>query len=814
MHPLFYKYVILDKKDKTPYNGNIKYAYRRKIMERKRPRSREKHITSGGSGIHRRGAGLGSGPVGSPNGYSGRASGKGAKRAAVGGGISLPVLLLIGWMIFSSIKGDNSPTETIYPDSGQNHFPEHSYSDSDYEYDHYEANHSSSVNTAVAAGSRSKYTQIYGNKEDTVTIMVYICGTDLESKNGMASSDIQEMANAKFGSNVNLILYTGGCKNWKIDGISNQTNQIYQIVNGKIKRLESDMGNKSMTDPTTLTSFIQYCSENFPANRNQLILWDHGGGSVSGFGYDEKKPGSGSMDLAEIDKALKNAGVKFDFIGFDACLMATAETALMLNDHADYMIASEETEPGIGWYYTNWLTKLGKNTSMSTVDLGKHIIDDFISTCDKKCRGQKTTLSIVDLAEFSNTVPNKLNAFSRSVSSLLTNSEYRIVSDARYATREFAVNSKIDQVDLAHLALNMKSSEGKALSDAIRSAVKYNRTSSNITNAYGVSIYFPYRRTSNVDSACSTYRQIGMDDEYSKCIRQFASIETSGQVASGGTSSPLSSLLGSTINYAGSATGELIGGLLSDFLSGDSDRSIDGLDSSNTAFMQDSPLSAEDTAEYIASNYFDASNLVWQKDTSGSYTMTLPESQWDLVHDLDKNLFYDDGSGYVDMGLDNVFSFDDDGNLIADTDRTWIAINGQPVAYYHTDTTEMSDDIYSISGYVPAMLNGERVNLILVFDSQNPKGYIAGATTDYVDMETSTIAKSLIELQVGDSLDFLCDYYTYGGEYQDSYYLGEKMTVSDNMQISNVNVGNGNLKITYCFTDIYNQKYWTPSIQP
>lgn len=208
---------------------------------------------------------------------------------------------------------------------------------------------------------------------------------------------------------------------------------------------------------------------------------------------------------------------------------------------------------------------------------------------------------------------------------------------------------------------------------------------------------------------------------------------------------------------------------------------IEGLDSSNTAYIQDSALSSDDTAEYIASNYFDTSNLVWEKNASGKYTMTLPESQWDLVHDLDKNLFYDDGEGYVDMGLDNVFSFDDDGNLIADTDRTWLAINGQPVAYYHTDTTEMSNDVYSISGYVPAMLNGERVNLILVFDSQNPKGYIAGATTDYKNMEAATVAKSLIELQVGDTLDFLCDYYTYDGDYLDSYYLGEKMTVSSNM---------------------------------
>ena len=217
--------------------------------------------------------------------------------------------------------------------------------------------------------------------------------------------------------------------------------------------------------------------------------------------------------------------------------MATAETALMLNNYADYLIASEETEPGIGWYYTNWLTKLGSNTSMPTVEIGKNIVDDFVTQCAKQCPGQKTTLSVIDLAEFSKTIPDSLSGFANSVSTLMTNEEYQTVSKARNNTREFATSSKIDQVDLVDLALNMNTEEGKKLADTIKSAVKYNRTSTNMTNAHGVSIFFPYKRTSYVDSACSTYNQIQMDDSYTKCIRQFASLETSGQIAGGGSSS-------------------------------------------------------------------------------------------------------------------------------------------------------------------------------------------------------------------------------------------------------------------------------------
>ena len=39
-----------------------------------------------------------------------------------------------------------------------------------------------------------------------------------------------------------------------------------------------------MTQPDNLASFIQFCAKNFPANRYALILWDHGSGSVSGYG--------------------------------------------------------------------------------------------------------------------------------------------------------------------------------------------------------------------------------------------------------------------------------------------------------------------------------------------------------------------------------------------------------------------------------------------------------------------------------------------------------------------------------------------------
>ena len=168
------------------------------------------------------------------------------------------------------------------------------------------------------------------------------------------------------------------------------------------------------------------------------------------------------------------------------------------------------------------------------------------------------------------------------------------------------------------------------------------------------------------------------------------------------------------------------------------------------------------------------------------------------------------------MGIDNVYNIEDK-KLIADTTRTWLAVNGQPVAYYHTDTIEGGKDangkeLWSINGYIPALLNGERVRLITVFDQDHKEGFIAGAQTDYRKGETDTVAKELTEITDGDKIDFVCDYYTYAGDYQDSYMLGEQLTVSGDLKLSDVELKDGALKITYLFTDRYNQEYWSAAI--
>ena len=705
----------------------------------------------------------------------------------------------------------------------------------------------SAVDTTVSKKARAKYTALKGGGKDEVTLMVYLCGTDLESQNGMGTSDLKEMTAATLGKNVNLIVYTGGCRRWRNNVLSSSVNQIYQIQDGKLYCLEKDMGSASMTDPATLTSFIRYGAEHFPANRMCLIFWDHGGGSVSGYGYDEKYKSSGSMSLAGINTALKNGGQKFDFIGFDACLMATVENGIMLSQYADYMIASEETEPGVGWYYTNWLTKLGSNPSMPTVEIGKLIADDFVAVCARQCRGQGTTLSVVDLAELQATVPSELTAFSRGTNDLIQNQEYQTVSSARSKTREFAQSTRIDQIDLVHFANNLGTSEAKSLAKTLQGAVKYNRTGGSITNAYGLSIYFPYKRTGKVAQMVSTYEAIGMDEEYTRCIQEFASLELSGQAAAGtslsdygsqsiGMPSLLNSLLGgyggagfgggsgssgyssgysagsssgypSSFGYSGgiSSSSDELSDLLGSLFGGSSAPSSSGSAGDLFSLFSGRSMTADRAADYLSTHHLDASALVWDGNR-----ITLSGDQWAQVESLARNVFVDDGSGFIDLGMDNQFTLEG-GALVDDFDGTVLSIDGQPIAYYFL--ADMEDgDAYASTGYTPALLNGARVNLMLLFDNDHPYGVIDGAMPVYTAGETETQAKNLIQIGEGDVLQFLCDYYDYEGNYRDTYYLGDPVTLGAETEIANTPIGDHPCRVTYCFTDYYQQRYWTPAL--
>ncbi len=214
-----------------------------------------------------------------------------------------------------------------------------------------------------------------------------------------------------------------------------------------------------------------------------------------------------------------------------------------------------------------------------------------------------------------------------------------------------------------------------------------------------------------------------------------------------------------------------------------------------------------DNAEKIAANYLDPGRIS-ASYSGGQPVLSLSDEEWSLVQKLELNLFVDDGEGYIDLGLDNVFEFD--GNeLILDHDGTWLCVNGQVAAYYLISDVMNADGSWTTTGRIPALLNGEFVNLQVIFDSENPYGVITGAYPLYENGETETQAKGLIPLCPGDSVEFLCDFYGYDGSYSASYTLGTGFIVeSSDFYLENLSLDADNIVASYKLTDIYGNSYW------
>lgn len=258
----------------------------------------------------------------------------------------------------------------------------------------------------------------------TRTLMLYLDGANLETDWECATWNLTQSMNANYDENLNYIVMTGGSKEWHtpeeyLDGaeaVDAEYDQIWKLEgkreeeeHGKMKLLEptgiEGFEKAHMAKPETLTAFIDYCYENYPADQYDLILWDHGGAFDGGYGYDERFAEDYSeisiaqmVALFEETKLIKD-GKKFEIIDFDACMMSGVDVAAALAPYADYLVASAEIEPGDGQEYTSWLNALREDPGMNGFEIGKHIVDG-LATFYSEEEIEEGTLSVIDLRNF------------------------------------------------------------------------------------------------------------------------------------------------------------------------------------------------------------------------------------------------------------------------------------------------------------------------------------------------------------------------------------------------------------------------------
>ena len=326
------------------------------------------------------------------------------------------------------------------------------------------------------------------------TVLVYMIGADLQ-ESGYAAEDLEEMLDADIGADTCVLLLAGGAPEpfAHLPG-SGADNIVYRLEGGAFTPVTT-LPEGAMSAPETLRGFLDFARAFAPADSTGLIFWDHGYGPLEGFGSDAREDGD-RLTLFEIADALEG-GERLDYLCFDACLMSAVETADFLAPYADYLIASQETEPAQGWNYA-FLGEI--EPGMDGGDIGALAIDSCFAQYEAMYAGYPDhmpmlSLACVDLRAMEG-VDAAMDAFFTQLREGLAGDAYSQIVRARIDCRgvgKFTTSTEYDLVDLRQCAERMAAlcPDGAArVQAALSEAVVYSR--SNVEGLAGLSVYFPY----------------------------------------------------------------------------------------------------------------------------------------------------------------------------------------------------------------------------------------------------------------------------------------------------------------------------------
>jgi hypothetical protein len=312
-------------------------------------------------------------------------------------------------------------------------------------------------------------------------------------------------------------------------------------------QLVADLGELNMSDGNTLVDFVTWAMETFPADKQVLILSDHGMGWPGGWS-DAAPGGSGDRStplssalgdqlyLMELDGALQTirdqTGLdKFEMVGLDACLMGHLEVMTALAPHARYSVLSQETEPALGWAYASFLEALQRDPDMTGAELGQLIVGSYVEEdqriLDDEARadllqdssplgglfaltgpssadqlvsqmGQNSTLAALDLSAVTPLV-DSINELSFALQQANQSEVARARTYAPSFTSVFGREVPPSYIDLGNFAQLLKQTRaGGAVGEeadgvlvALQQAIIAEKHGTANEGATGVSIYFP-----------------------------------------------------------------------------------------------------------------------------------------------------------------------------------------------------------------------------------------------------------------------------------------------------------------------------------
>lgn len=634
--------------------------------------------------------------------------------------------------------------------------------------------------------------------KDSWTVFVYLCGSDLESQNGAASGDLTEMVNASGSNNVTFVVETGGAKEWKTNIKSNKLTRLI-VQNGTIRELER-VKNGSMGDPEVLSDFLTWGIENFPAEKMGLILWDHGAGSISGVCFDEINDYN-ALSLSELNGALLAANSKLwdklEFVGFDACLMSTLETANVLASYAKYMIASQETEPATGWDYNALINYLGKNPSCDGAALGKALCDTYLTSLTSSSAGW-ATLSVVDLSKVDELVQSFYRFSQEMYESGSNQSALAAMTRGIKRAENYGSNNWLEgytnMVDLYGIVSACADVTPSAadVRAALDNAVVYQVRGKYHSESCGLSTYYPLRITDSTE--LSTFQQIAVNPSYLSYVDRLAHSGTYG----GGSD---------YVPFPDDTWYE----------DGIWNWSVNEGQAQGQGQTQDQGQSQEQTQDQgqgqghwdYVDQHTDSSTVITlaeppQLDLEGSYWFQLDKHGIDNASAVSALLFMPSADGKDTIALGetyDIYADWDTGTFYDGFDGNWLSLpDGQNLCLY---VAESNDEFVTFTS--PITLNGKACFLRLTQEYESGDVMVEGVWTALG--ENGTLDRGLTALKRGDVIVPRYDAMTVGGN-EKSVYEGSAYTITGKgLSVDYGPLMAGSYLYSFRIQDVYGDSY-------
>ena len=592
-----------------------------------------------------------------------------------------------------------------------------------------------------------------GNASDTWTVLMYVCGSDLESTStrmggGLATSNLLELTQANLGNNVNFVIETGGAKRWQNDVVSARYLERYAMEDGYMTQKER-VPSASMAQSSTLADFLSWGIKNYPAKHYMLVIWDHGGGSITGVCNDDLYPytssgESDSLTLTEMRDAIKSSGASFDVVGFDTCLMATLETAEILSPYASYMVASEESEPGTGWDYTAWPNWLAQHPGTSGADLGTVICQTYYNKCANVGAASTATLSTIDLSKIKTVSTAFQNASDDIALATVDSKSLRKLYQAAGKSESYGNDglysmNMVDLGDLMSKTRDVIGSDADTVIKAIDDAVVFEAHGRSRSSASGLSVYYPLQITDKNDFY--KYAEITSNTPY----LQFLGV-----------------MFGVYDRY-------------------------DWTQFENYVSLHGEPVN-ENTIGIAFEQTVQSDGHVHLQVTQGVDQVAQVATEYYVYLDqLDILCF---------LGSDNdLYGSYETGEFTDNFQNDWLTIDGN----YVSATLAEEGNGYNLY-YIPVNLNGERTGLVVEYDYSTNE-YAVICEWDSNNADTGMAGRTGNLLQEGDKIEFLFPAANVTTGAQDVIPLGT-MTWHEDPTIAYEGLGDGTFVIRYAITDV------------